>query len=81
MVNKARRLAHLMVCALLCGCAAMSESECGSANWFQIGKRDARMGVRPQLANYARQCAAFKAFEKEYLEGWQLGYWEFSEIM
>ena len=81
MVNKARRLAPLMACALLCGCAAMSESECRSANWFQIGKRDALMGVRPQLDNYARQCAGFKAFEKEYLEGWQLGYWEFSEIM
>ena len=57
MVNKARRLAPLMACALLCGCAAMSESECRSANWFQIGKRDALMGVRPQLDNYARQCA------------------------
>ncbi len=81
MVNKAWPLARLMVCALLCGCAAMSESECRSANWFQIGKRDALMGVRPQLANYARQCAGFNAFEKEYLEGWQLGYREFSEIM
>jgi len=81
MVNKAWPLARLMACALLCGCAAMSESECSSANWFQIGKRDARMGVRPQLANYARQCAGFNASEKEYLEGWQLEYWEFSEIM
>lgn len=81
MVNAARHLARLMICALLCGCAAMSESECRSANWFLIGKRDALMGVRPQLDNYARQCAGFTAFEKEYLEGWQLGNWEFSEIM
>jgi hypothetical protein len=81
MVNKGRRLACLMVCVLLCGCAAMSESECASANWFRIGKRDALMGVRPQLDNYAGQCPGFKAAEKEYLEGWELGYWEFSEIM
>ena len=81
MVNQGRRLARLMVCALLCGCAAMSETECRNANWFQIGKRDARMGVRPQLDNYARQCAGFKTSEKQYLEGWELGYWEFSEIM
>ena len=65
---------------LVCGCASMSESECRSADWYQLGYRDADpYGLRPQIDLYAYQCRAWvKASESEYLRGWVDGYREWN---
>ncbi len=65
---------------LVCGCAAMSESECRSADWYQLGYRDADpYGLRPQIDLYAHQCRAWvHASESEYMRGWIDGYREWN---
>jgi hypothetical protein len=63
----------LLGCALLCGCAALSEQECRGANWYELGERDALVyGLRPQIDQYAHQCGKYgvAAGEKDYLAGW-----------
>ena len=65
--------------ALLSGCAAMSESECRGAGWYQLGERDGNLyGARPRIDLIAYQCAAFgvKAGEADYMAGWRDGYRE-----
>jgi len=57
----------------------MSESECKSADWFELGKRDGDVyGVRPLIDQYAYRCSAFGVTPKEsdYLTGWVDGYRE-----
>ena len=68
-------------CVLLGGCAAMSESECRSADWYHLGERDAlSYGLRPQLDLYAYQCSRFNVqpSDKDYLAGWVDGYREWN---
>src|ERR1700693_2856934 len=54
-------------CVLLGGCAVMGESECRSADWYQLGYRDADpYGLRPKIDLYAHQCRAWvQASESE----------------
>lgn len=69
----------LLACVLVSGCASISEQECRSANWYQLGERDALIyGMRPQVDQLAYQCGKFgvQPDEKEYLAGWQVGNWE-----
>ena len=68
-----------IACVLLTGCASLSESECRSANWHQIGERDSLVyGLRPQIDHHAHRCRAFgvQADEKEYMVGWNDGQME-----
>ena len=61
---------------LAAGCAAMSESECRSASWYELGEREALIyGLRPQIDQYAYQCAkhGIAASEKDYIAGWLVG--------
>jgi len=69
--------------ALLGGCVSMTESECRSADWYQLGYRDADpYGLRPQIDHYANDCKAWvKVSEADYLRGWQEGYWEYNHKM
>ena len=47
----------LLFCVLLIGgCAAMTQSACGSANWYEVGERDGLIGVPPRIDTYAYQC-------------------------
>ena len=64
----------------LTGCAAMSESDCRSASWAQLGERDGLYGNRPRIDTYAYQCGRYgvNAAEKDYLEGWWVGNAEFA---
>ena len=65
-----------VLCVALSGCASMSEPDCRASNWYQLGERDALIfGLRPQIDQYAHQCARFGAMpdEKEYLSGWWVG--------
>src|SRR5947207_6892837 len=73
----ARSSALIAACALLAGCMQMSESECRTADWYQLGYRDAdSYGLRPQVDQYAHLCRVFgvQAAESPYLAGWVDGY-------
>lgn len=51
----------------------MSDSECRSANWYELGERDALIyGMRPRIDQYAHQCGrhGVQPSEKDYLAGW-----------
>lgn len=71
--------ALIVLALLLAGCAAMSESECRSADWYQVGYRDADpFGLRPQFYLHEHQCRAWvQASEPDYMRGWVDGYREF----
>ena len=45
------RAAALLV-VFLSACASLSESECRSTNWYQLGKRCAAFGLKPDEAAY-----------------------------
>jgi len=58
------------------GCTAMSPDACRGAHWFGLGQRDALVyGLRPQIDQYAEQCArhGVQTAEQEYLAGWYYG--------
>ncbi|MFN2644469.1 MAG: DUF2799 domain-containing protein [Burkholderiales bacterium] len=59
----------------------MSENECRSADWYQVGYRDADpYGLRPQINQYAYQCRAYgvTAAEVPYMAGWVDGFREWN---
>ena len=66
---------YLFLCIALGGCAAMSESECRTADWATLGERDGLYGGRPRIEQYAYQCGHHnvRAAEKDYLDGWWVG--------
>ena len=78
-----RNSALVALVLALCGCTAMSENECRSADWYQIGYRDADpYGLRPQFNVYEHQCKAWvQASESDYMRGWVDGYREFNTKM
>jgi hypothetical protein len=61
----------------------MTENECRSADWYQLGYRDADpYGLRPQFYAYENQCKAWvQAVEAEYMRGWVDGYREYNTKM
>ena len=66
----------LLALALLTGCAGMSDADCGSANWYELGEREALIyGLRPQIEQHAYACSKFgvEASEKDYIAGWNVG--------
>ena len=80
----AARTSAALVCALFAGCMHMSESECRSADWYQVGYRDGdNFGLRPQVDQYAYLCQAYgvQAPEPTYMAGWVDGHREFEHRM
>ena len=75
----------VLAAALLAGgCAGMTQTECRTSNWYEVGYRDGDIyGLRPQIDQYAHQCSAFgvNPAEKEYIAGWVDGYREFIHRM
>jgi len=74
--TRSRLTSGLLVAMLLSGCTALGDSECRTANWYEIGERDALVfGLRPQFDQYAYQCSrhGVQASEKEYMAGWVVG--------
>ena len=61
--------------AVLCGCAGLDADACRTANWYDLGFRDALYGIQPQDLVYAEQCAAVDA--ARYAQGWREGRYEF----
>ena len=68
-----------LIALLVAGCAAMTESECRSADWAALGERDGISGDRPRIDQYAYQCGQYsiRAAEKDYMDGWWNGNAEF----
>jgi hypothetical protein len=56
----------------------MGEAECRSADWYELGFRDALLAVRPQEAVYAEACAkhAVRVDAERYAQGWREGKYE-----
>lgn len=75
-MTSSNRLLLVAASMLAAGCAGMSESQCRAANWYDLGEREALIyGLRPQIDQYAYQCAKFgvQASEKDYIAGWLVG--------
>ena len=74
-----RSFAALLL-VLAAGCATpMTDDECRGADWYAIGRRDARFyGLQPQVDRYADQCRAFgrDVLNELYMTGWREGYSE-----
>ena len=70
----------IILCALLLGCAPMSESECRVSNWYARGEQDALTGSQPRLEQYAEQCGRYQVrpAAQEYMAGWGAGYSEWN---
>ena len=73
----------LVAAGIIGGCAAMSDPECRSADWYQVGYRDALYGLQPQDGAYAHQCerSGAKVDRARYGQGWREGKWEFDSRM
>jgi len=70
------RILMLAASVVAAGCVNMSETDCRSANWYDLGEREALIyGMRPQIELYTYQCAkhGVEASEKDYLAGWNVG--------
>jgi hypothetical protein len=74
--TRSRPTSGLLLALLLSGCSALGDGECRTANWYEIGERDALVyGLSPQIDQYAYQCSkhSVQASEKEYMAGWVVG--------
>ena len=59
---------------LVAGCAAIGIDEC-TADSYQVGRRDGRIGAYSQADAYAARCRAQGRFDvQRYLEGWRDGW-------
>lgn len=56
---------------LIAGCAGLSKVDC-SADAYQLGERDGRLGATPQAEIYAQRCGASPDLQK-YNAGWAAG--------
>ena len=69
-------VATLVAISLLSGCATMSESQCTSANWQNVGLQDGMAGKKASRhVQYQKECGAFGATvdTNDYNMGWQSG--------
>lgn len=68
-----RRLLLLLPLLLLAGCASLSESDCRSANWDDIGYRDGVKGAGPDRAqDHASACVEYGISVDR--DAWNRGY-------
>ena len=68
--------AALGLLLLLTGCAGLTEADCRSANWYDLGRRDGDVyGLSPMIDQYSYQCAAYgvQADATQYMRGWEIG--------
>ena len=72
--------AALIFTVFLSACAgpALSDAQCKSANWYEVGRTDALLGRQPQLMSYSKSCDGVVVDEKQYLAGWNIGYSEWN---
>jgi hypothetical protein len=73
-------VAAALAALLGAGCVHMSEGECRTADWYELGFRDGLYGIQRQDEVYAFECgkAGGPAPDRAgYAKGWQEGWWEF----
>lgn len=68
-------VAAVGTCLALAACAGLVERDCRS-DPYQLGVRDARMALEPQIDRYAGQCKAYGSGPDaaRYMEGWRSAY-------
>lgn len=69
-------LSRITACTalILSGCAGVVSSECEAGDWYEVGRRDGRMGAWPQAELYSQRCGAqTKVDRARYAEGWRRG--------
>jgi hypothetical protein len=74
--------AAVLLVVFLNACASLSESECRSTNWYQLGKRDGEIyGSRGMIDQYTHRCATFglKPDADAYNLGWDDGNMEYRQ--
>lgn len=78
-MNRRTSLALAAAGALVAGCATMDDAECRSADWYEIGFRDALYGLQRQDNSYVHGCETrgVKVDVARYAQGWQEGKYEF----
>ncbi|HSU76474.1 MAG TPA: DUF2799 domain-containing protein [Burkholderiales bacterium] len=68
---------HALIVSMLLvgGCAGMTQSDCGGANWHELGERDGLIGVPPRIDTYAYQCSRqnVQVSTADYMDGWWIG--------
>lgn len=59
-------------------CATLDANDCRSADWYDLGFRDAIFGLQPQDVVYAQGCEPHgaKVDVARYALGWREGKWE-----
>lgn len=69
----------LAAAVLTTGCSQMTQDQCASVDWYQLGHRDGdTYGIQPRIDQYAYQCRSVgvEAQAPAYMAGWKDGYGE-----
>jgi hypothetical protein len=68
----------VLLALALGACAGLDPEGCRRANWYDIGFRDAILGLQRQDDVYAMQCepSSVKVDVTRYAQGWREGKWE-----
>ena len=82
-VIRARFTSALLLGVALSGCAGMSDVDCRSANWYDVGYQDARLKLQSQTDVYAQQCErhGVKIDGERYAQGLREGRYDFPDRM
>ena len=64
----------ILAALVLVGCAGPDAATCRSADWYDLGFRDAIFGIQPQHDVYSAQCEKVDA--ARYVQGWREGKYE-----
>ena len=78
------RISALLGLLALGACAgAMTSGECASANWYDVGYRDARYKMQSRVDQYADQCErhGVKVDAARYEQGLREGRYDFPDRM
>jgi len=67
----------LLLCTPLAACAGLDAAQCRSADWYDLGFRDAMYGLQRREDVYAFQCEGHARVDvARYAQGWREGRWE-----
>ena len=75
------KIALLSFIALtLAGCSTPDTTQCRSANWYDVGFRDALFGLQRQDDVYSARCGQAAQIDvARYAAGWREGRYEFNQ--
>jgi len=65
---------ELVLLLAIAGCAGLDANTCASADWYELGFRDAIFSLQRQDEVYTNQCG--KIDVARYAQGWQEGRYE-----